>query len=255
VVNGEVVDWTSRRELDRPGLRIAFAQERSFPPVTAMDGDWTFRPLADGRTEIVLRHRFAVDGDRRALERVAAGVDHNSEKELAALERVAAQGHPVDDVVLTFADTVPLPQGTASAYRFVAESDRWPTRLPHVRRVTLRRPGPGVQDMEMETVTQDGGVHTTRSLRLCFPEENRIVYTQLRPPSVLLGHSGSWVFTGGPLPQAVATHTVVIDAKRVPQLLGPDATLADARAHLRTVLGANSRATLGAASAGTEAGP
>jgi aromatase len=134
----------------------------------------------------------------------------------------------------------------------VNRADLWPDRLPHVERVELTEGPPGVQDMTMDTVTSEGTRHTTRSIRLCFPTE-RIVYKQLVPPALLLGHSGSWRFGPAARPDgsggadgAVVTsrHMVAIDPTRVEPILGAGSTLGDARAYLRDALGANSRATL-----------
>jgi aromatase len=241
LVGGAVKTWTSRRVLDRREQRISFRQELSQPPIAAMAGEWEFRARPGGRTEVVLTHHFATTGDGEAL---AAAVHHNSEQELAALGPVAELPYPVDDVVFTFSDTLAVPGAASDAYSFVYRSDEWPDRLPHVRRVLLREDEPGVQHMEMDTVTADGTAHTTRSVRLCFPTE-RIVYTQLVPPELLFGHSGEWTFTDGPDGAAVtARHTVGVDPAAVPKVLGARSTLADARAYLREALGANSRATV-----------
>ncbi|GAA2879355.1 actinorhodin polyketide synthase bifunctional cyclase/dehydratase [Actinoplanes cyaneus] len=242
--NGEVKTWTSRRTLDPRARTITFAQERSQAPIGSMGGAWHFREVPGG-TEIVLDHDFtAVGDDPAALDWITRAVDHNSPVELAALGRVAQGGHPIDDLVFTFEDLVRLPGAAADAYEFVNRSDLWPDRLPHVSRVTLREEPPGVQDMEMDTVTADGSAHTTRSIRLCFPAE-QIVYKQLVPPALLTGHSGSWEFhTGVEGTVVIARHTVAINPATITTVLGPSATVADARRFLRDALGANSRATL-----------
>ncbi len=290
LVNDAVHSWTSRRELDPSGPdgpRIRFAQERSNPPVTAMSGEWLFRPLPGGRTEIVLTHHFAVLDRPGAAESTATAVDRNSLSELAALSAVAEQAHPLSDLVFSFTDTMPVAVPPAEAYDFLARADRWPDLLPHVRRTRLRVPGdtprpdpePGrelppagqgieqdggtvvpelemtvqdvemtVQDLEMDTLTDDGGTHTTRSIRLCRAPDT-IVYKQLVRPAALLGHAGAWTLTHGPTgTTATALHTVALDAARIVELLGPGATPAQAREHLRRVLGSNSRRTLAAAS-------
>lgn len=245
LANDEVKTWVSRREHDPDALRIRFDQERSAAPIASMGGDWIFRPLPDGRTEIVLLHDFtAVDDASETVDWINSALDRNSPTELAALARIAEYGHAVEDVVFTFSDTVALRGSAADAYEFVYRSDLWPERLSHVSRVVLREDVPNVQDMEMDTVTPDGSAHTTRSVRVCFPDE-RIVYKQLVPPKLLLGHSGVWKFVDtadGAL--VTAEHTVAIDPATVTEVLGDQATLADAREFARTALGKNSRATL-----------
>jgi aromatase len=244
VVNGEVKTWTSRRSLDPDALRIRFDQEVSAAPIASMGGDWIFRERPDG-TEIVLLHDFsAVDDDPEKVGWITAALDRNSPGELAALARIAELGHPLPDVVFSFTDTVHLAGTAADAYQFVYCSDLWPERLPHVDRVVLKESEPGIQDMTMDTVTADGSAHTTRSIRVCVPGE-RIVYKQLVPPTLLLGHSGRWVFADlGDGAVVTAEHTVAINPATVTEVLGAGATLADARRFVRDALGANSRATL-----------
>lgn len=246
LVNGAVASWTSHRRLDPDARRVEFRQEVSTPPIASMGGDWQFHERADGGTDVVLGHHFTVlDDDAEGVAWVDAALDRNSESELAALGRVAELGHPVDEVVLSFGDVVPVAGTAAAAFEFVDRADLWPERLPHVGRLVLTEEVSGVQHMEMDTVTRDGHTHTTSSVRLCFPPA-RIVYKQLVPPRLLLGHSGAWEFAEGPDGAAVvaARHTVAIDPAAVEAVLGEGKTLADARDHVRAALGANSKATL-----------
>ncbi|TYR64464.1 aromatase/cyclase [Streptomyces parvus] len=246
-VNGEVAHWRSHRVLDPRRLYVSFRQEHSRPPVTSMSGGWLFRRPADGGTEIVLRHRFTVaDDDPAAVARVEEALDRNSARELGALAALTGTGHAVDDLVFSFTDTIPLrgSGGALGAYTFVERAERWADLLPHVARVDLTEPEPGVQWLEMDTVTADGSTHTTRSARICRAPE-WIAYKQQRTPRLLSGHSGEWTFAqtaDGPV--ATARHTVAIDPSGITEVLGPEATTSDARAYLRDALGRNSLATL-----------
>jgi ribosome-associated toxin RatA of RatAB toxin-antitoxin module len=248
LAGGEVKTWVSRRTLDRTRWHITFEQERTQAPIASMSGSWTFHPSGGG-TEVVLTHDFTAVGGGEHDDWLVSAVDANSNRELAALRTVAELGHAITDVVVTFEDEIPLEGSAADAYAFIDRSDLWPSRLPHVTRVSLSKPQPGVQDMEMETTTADGNSHTTRSIRLSFPPD-QIVYKQLVTPDLLLGHSGSWQLrkrNGGDI--ATARHTIVINPDAVAGVLGPDRTLADARTFVRDALGKNSRATMTHASA------
>lgn len=251
-VNGKVTSWTSRRVLDPARRYVSFRQQRSFAPVTSMAGSWLLRELPDARTEVVLRHRFSVEDDApAAVEALLTALDRNSGEELAALARVAELGHPVADVVFSFTDVVPITGGAAAAYDFVNRADLWAERLPHVSRVRLTEDEPGVQDLEMDTVTADGSAHTTRSVRICH-EPSWIAYKQHVLPKLLTGHSGLWTFTDGPEgPVATARHTVALNPATVREVLGEQATLADARAFVREALGRNSLTTMTHAAAHT----
>lgn len=252
--NGTVTSWTSRRALDPAGLRIAFRQERSTPPVAAMSGEWSFCREGEGRTRVVLSHRFSAVAQEPAaqepgaLDWIAEAVDRNSVRELAALGAFAELGVEPDRFVLSFTDRLELPATTqADAYDFVYRSDLWPQRLPHVGRVVVREEPAGVQYMEMDTVTPDGRAHTTGSIRVCEPRA-RIAYKQTVVPALLSGHSGVWEFEqaeGGT--SVTSSHTVAVDPAAVERVLGPGTTLEQACAHVRDALGANSRATMRAA--------
>jgi aromatase len=250
LVNGAVANWTSRRVLAPDRRYVRFQQVHSQPPVATMGGAWLFRELPGGKTEVVLRHRFsAVEDDPTAVAKVREALDRNSPAELAALARLAEQPRPVGELVFSFTDTVSLRGTAADAYAFVDRADLWRERLPHVRRVRLVEDVPGVQDLEMDTVTPDGAAHTTRSWRVCRAPE-WIAYKQTRTPRLLTGHAGEWTFAEGPEgPVATARHTVAVDPDAIAEVLGADATLADARATVRAALGRNSLATLAGAGA------
>ncbi|MBE8516234.1 aromatase/cyclase [Amycolatopsis sp. H6(2020)] len=244
MTNDEVRSWTSRRELDATARTVAFRQEHSKAPITAMTGQWSFRPHPDG-TEIVLRHAFGTDGSAGSADWVDAALDRNSHEELAALDRVAAQaGEPSDEAVFSFADTVELPGPRSAVYDFVHRADLWAERLPHVARTRLdERPG-DVQLLEMTTRTQDGATHDTRSIRVCERDE-WIAYKQVSPPALLLGHSGLWSFAEeNGVTRVTARHTAVLSPEGVARVLGPGTEPDEARAYVRDALSRNSRTTL-----------
>ncbi|GAA3507450.1 aromatase/cyclase [Streptomyces showdoensis] len=239
--NGQVKTWTSRRLLDRERLSVRFRQEVSQPPVAAMGGEWIVEPLSDTESRVRLLHDFrAVDDDPEQTEWIRRAIDHNSAAELAALRAAAEQAENRAELVLTFEDTVEFTGDLKAAYAFVDEAGRWPERLPHVARAALAEETPGVQTLEMETRTADGSSHTTSSVRICFPHE-RIVYKQLVTPALMTAHTGAWLFAEG---RITSVHTVVLNEQAVTEVLGPDATVADARRFVRGALSRNSTTTM-----------
>ncbi|MDX2297283.1 MULTISPECIES: aromatase/cyclase [Streptomyces] len=243
--NGEVKTWTSRRELDHDRLRVSFRQEVSQPPVAAMGGEWIVETVDAGHTRVRLLHDFrAVGDDPQNVEWIERAIDRNSGAELNALRVAAERTGDAEGLTLTFEDTVEITGAVKDAYAFVDEAGRWPERLPHVARTVLQEDAPGVQTLEMETRSPDGATHTTRSVRICFPDE-LIVYKQLHTPALMKAHVGRWVFAedvaGG---RITSVHTVVLDEEAIPAVLGPDATVADARAFVRDALGRNSTTTM-----------
>jgi aromatase len=250
LANGEAKSWHSRRVLDPDRRRVSFRQEVSTPPVAAMSGEWILRPLDGHRTHVTLTHDYrAVDDDPAGLDWIDRAVDRNSTSELAALAAAAAA--PAGQV-LDFTDSVEVKGSAADVYEFLYRADAWPERLPHVARVALTENTPGVQVLELDTGTADGSTHTTRSVRICWPE-GRIVYKQTGLPALLSVHTGEWLLTGGPeVVVASSRHVVRIEPTAVPTVLGPDATVDGAAALVRTALSTNSLTTLRAAKAYAE---
>jgi aromatase len=241
--NSAARTWTSIRTLDPAARRIEFRQERSPDPIATMGGCWTFEPLADNRTRVLLDHDFAVVGDDPAgLRWISAAVDSNSTAELSALKAHAEAGAlALED---TFDDTIEVAGAAEDVYDFIYRADLWPRRLPHVAKLNLTEEQAGLQVMEMETRTADGSAHTTTSVRVCFPP-GRIVYKQVVVPPLMTLHLGEWSVTGEDGRLAVSSrHTVRINPDKVESILGAGATIADARRFIRDALSRNSRTTL-----------
>jgi aromatase len=240
LANGEVRDWTTRRELDPAGMTVAFRQQVSSHPVLGMGGVWQVYPdRAGARVELLHDYRI-VDDDEQDAAWVARAVDRNSTAELGALREMAQAPGELDELWLSFADSVEVDGDPEDVYQFLARAQDWPHRLGHVARLDLDEEVPDVQHITMDTVAPDGSVHTTSSVRVCFPSTH-IVYKQTRMPGVLTAHTGRWTIEpaqdpGGPV-VATAHHTVVLK----PEALD---TVDDVRTKVRAALGGNSLATL-----------
>jgi aromatase len=242
--NGDAKSWVSRRVLDPAAHRIEFRQEVSAPPVAAMSGTWIIEPAGAGSTVRLLHDYRAVDDDPAALEWIDQAVDRNSRAELAALkanvERVVGHG----DLVLSFEDAVRIDARPADVFAFLDRAERWSDRLPHVAKVDLREDTPGLQLLSMDTRTKDGSTHTTTSWRVCFADR-RIVYKQTVVPALMTLHTGYWdLRPDGDGTLATSQHTVILNPDTITTVLGPEATVDDARAFVRTALRGNSSATL-----------
>ncbi|MGW5849832.1 aromatase/cyclase [Streptomyces sp. NPDC055254] len=244
--NDSVKTWTSRRVLDAGGLRVSFRQEVSQPPVAAMGGEWIIEAQSDSRTLVRLTHDFrAVDDDPAGVEWITRAVDRNSDAELDALRRAAeAPGAGAGDLSLQFDDVVEVAGDPADVYDFLYDAGQWQERLPHVNRVRLEESTPNLQLLEMDTLTPNGDVHTTTSVRVCFPAA-AIVYKQLRTPALMTVHNGRWRIEKSASGCTVtSTHTVVLERDAVAAVLGDGATVQDARTFVRDALGRNSTATM-----------
>lgn len=247
--NGEPKTWTSRRVLDPDALRITFRQEVPAPPVAAMGGEWIVEAAGEGSTRVRLLHDYrAVGDDPHDLLWIDRAVDRNSTAELAALKENVERVHAAETEELTFAftDTVRIEGPAKDAFAFVNEAGLWPERLPHVARVRFTEDAGGLQELEMDTRAKDGSTHTTKSYRVAVGH-HRIAYKQVTLPALMALHTGVWTFEetddGGST--ASSQHTVTLNTANIARILGPDATVADARAYVRDALSTNSLATLG----------
>ncbi|GGQ46595.1 aromatase/cyclase [Streptomyces mutabilis] len=244
--NSEAKTWTSRRTLDPEALRITFRQEVSAPPVAAMGGAWVIEPVSDTSSRVRLLHDYrAVDDDPKGLEWIDEAVDRNSRSELAALRKNVELAYASDDLTFSFEDTVQIAGSAKDVYDFVDQAGLWSERLPHVATVRLTEDTPGLQELEMDTRAKDGSVHTTKSYRVTFPHR-KIAYKQTTLPALMTLHTGYWTFTENEAGVAASSqHTVTINTDNIAAVLGPDATVGDAKEYVRTALSTNSRATLG----------
>ena len=244
--NGEAKTWTSRRRLDPETLRVEFRQEVSQPPVGAMGGTWVIERVSDTESRVRLLHDYrAVDDDPEKLAWIERAVDRNSTAELAALKTNAELAAGAEELLFSFEDTVHVDGSAKDVYDFINEAQRWSERLPHVVRVSLREDSPGLQLLEMDTRTKDGSVHTTTSVRVCFPH-SRIVYKQIVVPALMTVHTGYWLLVETDSGMtATSQHTVVLNPANITAVLGDSASVEDARKFVKSALSANSLATLG----------
>ncbi|MEV6311357.1 aromatase/cyclase [Streptomyces sp. NPDC051840] len=247
VAGDKVRTWTSRRILDPVARTIGFRQVVTAAPVASMGGEWRVRELEDGTTRVTLLHDYrAVDDDPAAEELIESAVDTNSRAELLALKNTAELGDAREELHFTFSDSETVFGAAGDVYAFLDRADLWPERLPHVARLDLTEDEPGIQHMDMDTRSPDGSTHNTTSVRVCFEDRDVIVYKQLRVPVAMAGHTGRWVIEslGDGTVRATSWHTVTLDPAGVRTALGPEATLAEARALVRRSLGTNSSTTL-----------
>jgi aromatase len=251
--NGVVRNWTSRRSLDPEGLRVWFQQEMPAPPLEHMAGEWKITSLSDNQAHVELLHSFRIAGDDQKVAWAKQATDRNSVAELAALRDTVEKGRQFQDTVVSFTDKVLVNADPERIYDFLHRVDLWPTRVPHVARLDLTEVDSATQMIEMDTCSSNGSMHTTRSVRICFPESRTIVYKQTSPPDLLSSHVGRWTVRGTDSGvEASSQHTAVIRPEKIAEVLGEGATVEQARQTVRRLLGANSMTTLECAKAAVE---
>jgi len=253
LANDEVKAWTSIRTLDPDRLTVQFRQEKSSPPIGSMSGEWIVEAQGDGGSLVTLLHDFsAIDDDPAALRWIADATDRNSKTELATLKAAAEQADERDSLIVQWDDSVPSTGDPEAAWEFMWNAREWPSRVPHVERMSLEEPEPNIQLMEMDTKNKDGSAHTTKSIRVGFPKR-RLVYKQTTPPTLLSVHTGHFLIEDAPEGFLLTSrHTAMIKPEAIAQVLGADATVQDARDFIQSALTANSRVTMEPASAFAE---
>ncbi|MFD0395268.1 SRPBCC family protein [Streptomyces nogalater] len=245
--NGEVKAWTSHRSLDREGLRVRFRQEKSQHPVAGMGGEWIIRPVDGERSEVILTHDFqAVEDDPAHVDWIHRAVDRNSGAELAALKAAAERADGADGTLFTFADEVTVTGAPGDVYDYLNEARRWQERLPHVAAVSLDEPAPECSGSAWTPRDPTEPCTPPSRSASASPGPHRLqavhdATADGRP----YRHMADRTRRGRPRHDRHLLHTVVVDDSAVTTVLGPDATLADARRFLRDALGRNSRTTLG----------
>ncbi|MES5825448.1 aromatase/cyclase [Streptomyces sp. RG80] len=244
-LDGELKSWTSWRRLDPVKRRVEFRQELPAPPLSALGGIVTVRSDGPDSCELELVYDFSVvDGlpaDVAWAERAAEG---HTRSQLSGLKAIAERWARLDELILTFEESVHVNGPAELVYDFLYRAADWPEMVPHVTRVDLTEDEPGVQRMSMETLTEYG-TQAADSVRICFPHAERIIHKQVTTPALIQAHTGEWsVVPDERGVTVIAQHTVVLREEDIATELGEHATLDHARRRVREAIGRNSRVLL-----------
>lgn len=245
LMDGRLKSWTAWRHLDPVRRTVEFRQEMPASPFRSMGGLLTVRPAGPDDCELELRYAFSVSEDTSGDEsKVAAIAAHNAQAELANLRAVAERWTRLDDLVVSFEDTMHINGPAELIYNFLYRAEDWPELVPHVTRVDLTEDVPGVQHMTVDTLTEYGA-HTTDSVRICFPHAERILYKDTSTSSLVAAHTGEWSVVPDERGVTVlAQHSVVLSDEGIATVLGEHASLAHARRYVREALGRNCQVLL-----------
>ncbi|MFJ5730042.1 aromatase/cyclase [Streptomyces paradoxus] len=246
--NGEPKTWVSERDLDPAARTIRFAQTVTSPPVAEMAGAWKVLPLTEDSCTVELTHTYrAEDDSAESLAWIARAVETNSTKELSALRFACERDADSELSPFTFTDSVDTTVDPVLLFSFLDRGELWAGRLEHVAEAEMKEFSDGLQLLRMRTRTPDGDSHVTESYRVS-QSPARLLYKQVTLPALLSLHTGEWTITpAGERWRVTSKHTVAIDPEAVPKVLGPGATVSDAKQLARRNLGNNSLRTLEAA--------
>ncbi|MFD0312660.1 aromatase/cyclase [Streptomyces flavalbus] len=244
LMNGQLRSWTSSRHLDPVARRIEFCQQRPGPAPDSIRGVLTVRDRSPHTTELELRFGARTPGapPPPAWQSWIAHLDSHSQ--LAGLKNFTERWTRLDDLVLSFEDSVRINGPAELAYDFLYRAGDWPGLVPHVTAAHLTEDAPGVQRLALQTLT-DTGSRATSAVRICFPHAGRIVYKQTACWDLLASHTGEWSVVPDATGVTVTSRqSVVLREEHLTTGPGAGQHLARARRHVRTVLGQNCLALL-----------
>lgn len=237
--DGRVRSFHVRRVLHPRSRTVGFEQEDTARPGLATTGSWTVDEHGDGGCRVTLRQE-------RALEGLPAAATAHSRQEwdaeaagrLAHLKAIAERWERLDELLLSFEDSVRVDGPAELVYDFLHRIQDWPERVPHVESASVVEDVPGVQVAAVDTcATPDGRTTATRVVRLCFPSAARIVFKELVTPGAIAAHTGEWslVPDGDGVRVVCAQQVLLRDTAE---------NLVETRRYVRTWLGRASTETL-----------
>ncbi|MEV7833349.1 SRPBCC family protein [Streptomyces subrutilus] len=255
--DGRVRSFHLHRTLDPHTRTVRFEQEDTARPGAPTTGTWTVQAHGPAHCRLTLDLDRTLDGPPDAA--TAHSRDHWQAEPAALLAHVAQlaeRWEQLDELLLSFQDTLQVTGPAELVYDFLYRVEHWPDRVPHIDAAHVTEDTPGIQLASLDTcATPDGRTQATRSVRLCFPSAARIVYKELATPHPIAAHSGEWSLEphrDGVL--AVCAQQVMLrpDATAPPAPdtdpdaahRHPDGGAADVRAQIRTWLGRAATDTL-----------
>ncbi len=242
---GHIRSHRLQRTLDPRTRTITHTRQDTTRPGTPTTGTWTVHPDGDSRTRLTLHQQHPTEPHPETGPET--GPDAGTDSLLARLTRLAEHHPHLDELLLSFHDTVHLDGPAEVVYDFLHHIRHWPDRTPHIDLADVTEDTPGIQLATLETTGPDGLPTTTRTVRLCFPAATRIVFKELTTPAPIAAHTGEWSLTPH------ATGTTVTCAQQIllhhptpthPHTPATTAELARTRHHLRTRLGRTTTDTL-----------
>jgi aromatase len=239
--HGQVCSALARRVLRPRERRIEFELQEALLPGAPTSGVWSVTADGDGRCLLTLRH------ERPAGPWETSGaLETDVHSELAALREAAERWDRLDELLLSFEDSVYVSGSPELVYDILYRIEDWVDLVPHVERAEVTEDQPGVQLTVLHTCAPDTGERlVSEAVRLCFPAAGRIVHKETVTPDPVAAHYGEWYLepdaTGV---RVVSGHQVMLRESAVETVLGGGALLVDARRYVREWLGRSSTEAL-----------
>lgn len=242
----DVTSFTCDRIQDSARRSLFFRQDPLTEPAQSMGGTFCVRPLGPDRCRLTVSHEFTSPrGNRQSTAWLEWAIATTTRSDLQNLRFLAERWTRLDELLLSFEESVRIEGPAELAHSFLYDVAGWPEHLAHVRHIDVSEPRPGVQKVSMALAAADGTVQNITCVRLGFPHAGRIVHKETTPRKLLAAHCGEWsVLPDENGVTVTSQHHVVLREKDVEPVLGRGATLQDARRLVRAQLGAESLQTL-----------
>ncbi|MER6570312.1 SRPBCC family protein [Streptomyces sp. NPDC001093] len=239
--DGHVRSALARRVLHPRERRIEFEWRDALLPGAPTSGAWSVTPDGDERCLLTLRHeRPAGPGETPGI------LETDVRAGLEALRRAAGHWDRLDELLLSFEDSVYVSGSAELVYDFLYRIEDWVDLVPDVEWAQVTEDQPGVQATVLHTCAPETGeTILSEAVRLCFPAAGRIVHKETVTPDPVAAHYGEWYLepdeTGV---RVVSAHHVMLRESAVEAVLGGGALLVDARRYVREWLGRSSTEAL-----------
>jgi aromatase len=239
--HGTVCAAHARRVLLPRERRVEFELRDALLPGAPTSGDWRVAPDGADRCLLTLRHERPA-----GTWETTAALDTDVRTELAALREAAERWDRLDELLLSFEDSVHVTGSPELVYDFLYRVEDWADLVPHVERAEVTEDQPGVQETVLHTCAPDTGeTFVSGAVRLCFPAAGRIVHKETVTPACVAAHYGEWYLEPGTTGvRVVSAHQVMLRESAAGAAPAGGAPLVDARRHLREWLGGASREVL-----------
>ncbi|WP_030565828.1 aromatase/cyclase [Streptomyces aureocirculatus] len=249
VADGQVKSWTSSRVQDPARRTVTYQQEQLMEPAASMGGTWTVTELGPRRCRLAIDHAFsAVDDRPEHLAWLEQATRANARADLHRLQDLARRFTHLEELVLSFEETLRVKGPAELVYSFLYEAADWSVQVPHITRVDLDETQAGIQKITMGVRGQDGSEQEVTSVRVCFPHAGRIVFKEPDPQGPLAAHCGEWLVNPDESGvTVVARHHVVLcqdTLERAPLGAGGPSGLSRARRQVRARLSRDSRTVM-----------
>lgn len=249
---GEILSWTSNRDISKDSNSIIFRQEKKSHLLEDMSGVWKFEAIDEETTLVTLQHTFMVkkgsyknqegfSSDQDVEKFFKSSINTNSESELWSL-KTFLEVSSEDLLSFEFIDKMAINRSCEEVFPLLADPTLWPTYQQHCLGTEVLYDDLRYQEFIMKVQVADK-IEKIRSIRIV--EDNKISYFQPNPPSVLEQHQGRWNFEKAAQDRTIITswHKVVINEEKAMEIF-PDKTVHEVKLMVWKNISTNSRSTM-----------